>query len=95
MIMHSQADIRGVLGLVVFTITSPLLDAGYSPPGNAAAEVDAAKAFYTQHVFPKLANHQQALLVPGTFACSNLTYFPLAEQDEMVAKKLNLCVCVP
>lgn len=64
--------------------------AGYEPPGDPAKEVAAAKAFYETSVFPKLSGNQAALLVPGTFACSNLTYFPLEAQDKVVAQKLQL-----
>jgi hypothetical protein len=63
---------------------------GYEPPGNASKEVAQAKAFYEEHVFPKLGAHQSALLVPGTFACTNTTYFPLEQQDAVIAEKLRL-----
>ena len=63
---------------------------GFEPPGNATQSALQVQKFYTEHVFPKLADHQAALLVPGTFACSNTTYFPLDQQDALVAKSLEL-----
>jgi hypothetical protein len=44
---------------------------------------------YTDTIFPKLHAHQQVLLVPGIFACSNLTYFPLENQSTNLVKKLD------
>ena len=44
---------------------------------------------YNDILFPKLHAHQQVLLVPGTFACSNLTYFPLEGQAKNLVDKLD------
>ena len=51
-------------------------------------EVAAAKKMY-EVVFPKLHAHQQVMLVPGTFACSNLTYFPIEQQVTNNVDKLQ------
>ena len=47
--------------------------------GGGSAEVGYAKAFYEKHVFNKLLPHQRALIVPGTFACTNTTYESLPQ----------------
>ena len=44
---------------------------------------------YNNILFPKLHDHQQVLLVPGTFACSNLTYFALDDQAKNVVDKME------
>ena len=51
-------------------------------------EVTAAKTMY-DIIFPKLHGHQKVMLVPGTFACSNLTYFPLDDQAKNLVDKLE------
>ena len=51
-------------------------------------EVTAAKKMY-DIIFPKLHDHQKVMLVPGTFACSNLTYFPLDGQAKNLVEKLD------
>eukprot|EP01046_Picozoa_sp_COSAG06_P037036 COSAG06_NODE_4140_length_4533_cov_3.136446_7_plen_87_part_00 len=48
-----------------------------------------AQAMYNNILFPKLHGHQQVLLVPGTFACSNLTYFALDDQAKNVVDKME------
>jgi hypothetical protein len=40
-------------------------------------------------LFPKLHVHQRVLLVPGTFGCSNLSYFPIEGQARNVVDKLE------
>ena len=62
--------------------------AGDTPGSKGTDEVVAAKAMY-QIIFPKLHSHQQVMLVPGTYACSNLSYFPLDEQAKNVVDKLD------
>jgi hypothetical protein len=52
-------------------------------------EVADAKTFYEKNVLPKLAPHQQAIVMPGTFACStypNKRFASLEEsQDATIA----------
>lgn len=62
---------------------------GYTPGSNGTAEVLRAKKYFEENVFPSLDAHQRALVVPGTFACSNESYFPLADADANVAQKLR------
>ena len=40
-------------------------------------------------MFPNLQPHQQVILVPGIFACSNLTFYPLEKQSVQVVDKLS------
>jgi hypothetical protein len=61
---------------------------GYLPGSNGTDEVIAAKAMY-DIIFPKLHPHQQVMLVPGTFACGNLSFFPLEAQAQNVVAKLQ------
>ena len=61
---------------------------GYLPGTNGTAEVAQAKKMY-DIIFGKLQGHQRVLLVPGTFGCSNTTFFPLAAQDRNVQDKLR------
>ena len=63
--------------------------AGYTPGSHGADEVAKAKLMYEDILFPKLHSHQKVLLVPGVFACTNFTYFPLALQDQNVADKMK------
>ena len=42
-----------------------------------------------KEVYPRLAPHQKIFVVPGTFACSNLTYMPLAQSSRSVVEKLK------
>ena len=64
-------------------------DNGYSPGSKGTDEVTQAQAMYNNILFPKLHDHQQVLLVPGTFACSNLTYFALDDQAKNVVDKME------
>ena len=66
-----------------------LSDNGYSPGSKGTDEVTQAQAMYNNILFPKLHDHQQVLLVPGTFACSNLTYFALDDQAKNVVDKME------
>lgn len=72
-----------------FDIISVDVYDGYSPGSNASAEVARAKEFYSTELFPKLASHQATFLVPGTFACSNTSYMPLADSSKNVVTKLE------
>eukprot|EP01050_Picozoa_sp_SAG11_P006256 SAG11_NODE_478_length_9117_cov_6.916168_8_plen_494_part_00 len=67
------------------------------PPGNASNEVTAAKTFY-KSMMSRMHPHQKAVLVPGTFACSNATtisgkgfwdVFPLQAQQRILVAKLE------
>lgn len=40
-------------------------------------------------VYPRLAPHQKIFVVPGTFACSNLSYMPLEKSSRSVVEKLR------
>ena len=45
---------------------------------------------YSRTIFPSLQPHQQVLLVPGVFGCSDqLSHFPLAAQEQHVIDKLD------
>ena len=61
--------------------------------GSEMDEFTLAKQRFTQYVFPKMAPHTQAMLVPGVFACSNATVagkpFTLEEQGARIVKKLD------
>lgn len=71
-----------------FDLISVDVYAGYKPGSQGMDEVAAAKKMY-DIIFPKLHDHQKAMLVPGTFACSNLTYFPLDAQAKNLVDKLE------
>merc|ERR1712137_195063 len=62
--------------------------AGYTPGSSGSDEVGKAREIFGV-IFPKLHAHQQVMLVPGTFACSNTTYFPLDAQARNVVEKLD------
>lgn len=65
--------------------------AGFLPGTHGKDEAAQAKWHYERQVFPKLRPHQKALLIPGTFGCSNLTRagVPLAVQSKNVVEKLE------
>ena len=86
----SSVDMTGVSALPPsLDLFSVDIYAGYTPNTEGTAEVVAAKAFYEKNVFPRLAPSQRVMLVPGTFACSNVTFMPLAESTKNVVAKLN------
>lgn len=64
---------------------------GYSPApkNNGTAEAVAARSYAETHLYPLLGPHQSIAAVPGTFACSNLTYMPLEESAASVVEKLD------
>ena len=63
---------------------------GFSPDDyDGAAEATAARHFAETVLYPKMADHQKLVVVPGTFACSNLTYMPLQLSATSVIKKLK------
>jgi hypothetical protein len=66
---------------------------GYLPGTNGSAEVEEAKANY-EVLFGKMHPWQRAVLLPGTFACSNLSWadsvgMPLRVQQANVVEKLR------
>ena len=63
--------------------------AGYTPGSNGTDEVAAVKQMYETGMFPNLRSHQQVMLVPGIFACSNTSWYPLEEQSVQVVNKLE------
>lgn len=63
--------------------------AGYTPESKGSDEVDQDRAFFNEEVFPRMAAHQRAAVVPGVFACSNLSYISLAESEAHVVAKLQ------
>ena len=63
--------------------------AGYLPGSNGTDEVAAARQMYETNVFPNLRPHQQVMLVPGIFACSNQSFYPLEQQSLQVVTKLD------
>ena len=52
-------------------------------------EVEQDRAFFNKEVFPRMAAHQRAGVIPGVFACSNLSYISLAESEAHVVAKLQ------
>ena len=63
---------------------------GFHPGQRGDEEVARAKAEY-EVIFAALAPHQQVMLVPGTFGCSNATVpgLPASVSDAQVATKLE------
>lgn len=55
----------------------------------AAYEAVDARERYEKSLYPRMAPHQKVMTVPGTFACSNLTYMPLEESSKIVVEKLQ------
>eukprot|EP01051_Picozoa_sp_SAG22_P010923 SAG22_NODE_1014_length_6027_cov_3.998988_6_plen_155_part_00 len=47
------------------------------------------RAAYSTGLLPALGPHQQALIVPGLFGCSNTSWFALAEQQKILLQKLE------
>ena len=64
--------------------------AGYAPGGHGSDEVSQVRAQYEHGLLPKLADRQRAIIVPGLFGCSNLSWFPAAEQSRILVEKLDL-----
>lgn len=64
--------------------------AGYLPGTKGTAEVALVRTFYETVLYPKMQPHQQAMLVPGYFACSNLTFYPLDQQAQQIVAKVIL-----
>eukprot|EP01051_Picozoa_sp_SAG22_P016498 SAG22_NODE_2340_length_2689_cov_1.976448_2_plen_585_part_01 len=66
---------------------------GYGPANihgeNGTAEADGVRNFYESIVYPKLGPHQNVWVVPGVFACSNVSYMPLANSSRSVIAKLS------
>lgn len=62
---------------------------GYLVGSNGTQEVKSAKKVYEGRLFPKLQPHQRVMVVPGVFACSNLSYYPLAAQSVQMVAKLD------
>ena len=56
-------------------------------------EVRLVKQYYIKYLFPKMAAHQQAMLVPGIFGCAGAIVdgkpFSLEEQGARIVKKLQ------
>ena len=64
-------------------------DEGYLPGTPGQKEVEVARANY-EVLFSKMHPHQRAVLLPGTFACSNLSWakeahFPLCECQDIIS----------
>ena len=64
-------------------------DEGYLPGTSGQKEVEVARANY-EVLFSKMHPHQRAVLLPGTFACSNLSWakeahFPLCECQDIIS----------
>ena len=62
---------------------------GYGPAGGGAAEAATARRFAEKYLYPRMHTAQSLMLVPGTFACSNLSYVPLAVSERSVLAKLD------
>ena len=65
----------------------------YTVSRNGMDEVRGAKAYFTASVFPKLREHQRAMLVPGLVGCSPNSSFgrkvTKAEQEVALLEKLE------
>ena len=65
----------------------------YLSPTSANAtgreEVELVRRTYEAYIFPKLAHNQSALLIPGTYGCTEAGALPLAEEDAQIAAKLD------
>ena len=79
-----------------FDLISLDVYADYMPPAlpaeNRSNEVAMAKPFY-ESLFSRMQPHQRAVLVPGTFACSNATTIG-GKGVRAVVQSTLLCVCV-
>lgn len=63
---------------------------GFLPTdSNGTEEAIAARKLAVNDVYPRMARHQRIFVVPGTFACSNMSYMPLAESSRSVVEKLQ------
>eukprot|EP01043_Picozoa_sp_COSAG02_P020703 COSAG02_NODE_1026_length_15134_cov_382.979714_19_plen_301_part_00 len=63
---------------------------GYDPAhAGGATEVRFMKAFAEKEMYPRMSSSQQLVVVPGTFACSNFSYMPLANSSRSVVAKLR------
>lgn len=62
---------------------------GYEPGGNGTVEPEAVRRFMTAELYPRMMANQSVFVVPGTFACSNLTYMSLEESSRIVVDKLD------
>eukprot|EP01065_Artemidia_motanka_P030206 TRINITY_DN36218_c0_g1_i1.p1 TRINITY_DN36218_c0_g1~~TRINITY_DN36218_c0_g1_i1.p1 ORF type:complete len:303 (+),score=119.28 TRINITY_DN36218_c0_g1_i1:54-911(+) len=71
-----------------FDLISADIYRGYLPATSGKEEVTAAKKVY-EKLFKALQPGQQVLLVPGTFACSDVKFFPLKDQSKNVVEKLQ------
>ena len=65
----------------------------YTLSSNGMDEVAGAKSYYTSEIFPKLAPHQHAMVVPGLVGCSeNSSYgrsVPKEQQEQALLQKLE------
>lgn len=57
--------------------------------GSPKEELEETQKIYAK-LFAKLQPHQRAVVVGQGFACSNTSAYPLEQQDEVVAEKLEL-----
>ena len=64
--------------------------AGFLPGTQGSEEYERARMVYEQNVFPNLRSHQQVMLVPGVFGCSNTSFYPLEAQSAQIVRKLQL-----
>lgn len=62
---------------------------GYSPGSNGTDEVNRAMKLYSDVIFPKLHEHQQVMLVPGVFGCTNTDYMPFETMSKNLVDKLE------
>eukprot|EP01052_Picozoa_sp_SAG31_P005399 SAG31_NODE_237_length_19590_cov_13.149915_5_plen_341_part_00 len=63
---------------------------GYSPSDvNGTVEAVKAREFAHREIYPRLHAGQRIMAVPGTFACSNVSYMPLESSTQSVVEKLR------
>ena len=65
---------------------------GYDPAHRApdgALEAQLVRSFAQTSIYPKMSPSQRLAVVPGTFACSNFSYMPLANSSRSVVAKLR------
>ena len=63
--------------------------AGFLVGQDPRLEVNQTRGFAETQLYPRMHPHQRLMMVPGVFACSNLSYMPLAASSAAVVRKLE------